>query len=192
MLLLSLKTLDRSKLLTSLISVATFTWTLPPPRRGPLQTSDASVRTTIQQVIIGSSVAQLAWNFTFSGETLDRVTFKIGATRIGRKSSSGIAIDPILNFQEHFDISSSDPATLIIYNATEADEVVFSCIVETNIKEWTDEIEVQIVGKFMKNMLVFELFYYSGVLCYIFFKNKEADETMFLARFEIKSNVKIL
>ena len=96
----------------------------------------------------------MTWNFTLSGETIDRISFKIGSKRIGRKSSSGIvSIDPVLNFQEHFDISRSDPATLIIYNATEADEAVFSCIVET-VREWTDEIEVRIVGKSMKNMLV--------------------------------------
>ena len=145
--------------MTSLISDATITWTLPPPQRGPLQAGDTSVRTTIQQVINGSSEVHLTWNFTLSGETLDRVTFKLGNDRIGKKSSSGIvSIDPVGNFQEHFDISRSDPATLIIYNATEADEAVFSCIVET-VREWTDEIEVRIVGKSIRNLLVFELQY---------------------------------
>jgi len=52
---------------------------------------------------------------------------------------------------------------LIIYNVTEADEAVFSCSVETNIKEWTDKIEVQVVGKSMKYMLVFELLYHVDV-----------------------------
>jgi len=106
----------------------------------------------------------LKWNFTLSGETLDRVTFEIGNTRIGNKTSSGtVSMDPALNFQEHFDISRSDPATLIFYNVTEADEAVFSCIVETNIKEWTDKIEVQVVGKSMKYILVFELLYHVDV-----------------------------
>ena len=132
----------------SLISDATITWTLPPPQRGPLPTSDFSIRRTIQQVINGSSEAHLTWNFTLSGELFDRVTFEVGNTRIGKKTSSRIVtIEPAGNFQEHFDISRSDPATLIIYNVTEEDEVVFSCNVETNIKTWTDEIEVQIVGK---------------------------------------------
>ena len=136
------------------ISDATITWTLPPPQRGPLQTSDVSVRTTIQQVINASTEAHLTWNFTFSGETLERVVFGKGKVRIGKKTPSGtVSIDPTANFQEHFDISRSDPATLIIYNVTEADEAVFSCKVETNIKEWTDEIEVQIVGKSLKTML---------------------------------------
>ena len=148
MLLLSLAPLYLSKLVTSLISDATITWTLPPPQRGPLLTSDTSVRTTIQPVINGSSEAHLTWNFTLSGEILDRVVFLKGLVRIGRKTSSGIvSIDPTENFREHFDISRSDPATLIIYNATEADEAVFSCKVETDIKEWTDSIQVQIVGK---------------------------------------------
>ena len=145
---ISLTSLELSELLTSLISVATITWILPPPQRGPLPTSDTSVRTTIQQVINGSSEAHLTWNFTLSGEILDRVIFLIGVVRIGKKTSSGIvSIDPTWNFREHFDISRGEPATLIIYNVTEADEAVFSCKVETNIKEWTDQIQVQIVGK---------------------------------------------
>jgi len=137
--------------LTSLISDTAITWTLPPPQRGPLLTSDISVRTTIQQVLNGSSEAHLTWNFTFSGESFDRVEFEIGNIRIGIKRSSGVvSIAPTANFQEHFDISRSDPATLIIYNVTDADEAVFSCKPETDIKQWTDEIEVQIVGKSMK------------------------------------------
>jgi len=137
--------------LTSLISDAAITWTLPPPQRGPLLTSDTSVRTTIQQVMNGSSEAHLTWNFTFSGESFDSVEFEIGNIRIGKKRSSGVvSIDPTANFREHFDISRSDPATLIIYNVTEADEAVFSCKPETDIKRWADAIEVQIVGKSMK------------------------------------------
>lgn len=148
MLLLRLAPLYLSKLLTSIISDAAITWTLPPPQRGPLLTSDTSVRTTIQSVINGSSEAHLTWNFTFSAEILDRVTFEVGNVRIGKKTSLGIVtIDPIGNFQEHFDISRSDPATLIIYNVTEADEAMFSCKVETDARIWTDEIQVQIVGK---------------------------------------------
>lgn len=148
MLLLGLTPLYLSKLLTSIISDATITWTLPPPQRGPLLISDTSVRTTIQQVINRSSEAHLTWNFTFSGEILDRVTFKAGNARIGKKTSSGIVtIDSIGNFEEHFDISRSDPATLIIYNATEVDEAVFSCEVETDVRVWSDQTQVQIVGK---------------------------------------------
>ena len=146
---------DLSGLLTSPISDAAITWTLPPPQRGPLLTSDSTVRTTIQEVRKGSSVAHLTWNFTLSGETLDRVIFQIGIVRIGKKTSSGIvSIDPTANFQEHFDISRSHPATLIIYNVTEADEAVFACSVETDLKTWTDDIEVKIVGKSLKSMLV--------------------------------------
>jgi len=97
----------------------------------------------------------LKWNFTFSGEIPDRVEFRIGGVQIGKKLSSGIAsIDPTDNFQEHFNISRSDPATLIIYNVTEADETVFSCMVATDSNEWRDEIEIQIVGKSLENVLV--------------------------------------
>ena len=134
----------------SLLLDATITWTLPPPQRGPLQTSDTSVRTTIQRVVNGSSEASLTWNFTLSGEILDRVTFEIDDTRIGKKTSSGIvSIDDKLNFREHFDISRSDPATLIIYNVTEVDEAVFLCDVETDQTRWKDNIKVQVVGKSM-------------------------------------------
>jgi len=44
-------------------------------------------------------------------------------------------------------ISRSDPATLITYHVTEAGEAIFACKVETNIREWKDEIEVRVVGK---------------------------------------------
>lgn len=94
----------------------------------------------------------MKWDFTLSGETLDRVIFEIGSSRIGRKASSGLVnIEPVSNFQEHFDISRGDPATLIIYNVTEADEAVFVCIVETDVKTWKDEIQVQIVGKWISD-----------------------------------------
>jgi len=134
---------------------AAITWTLPPPQRGPLQTNDTSVRTTIQQVINGSSEARLTWNFTLSGDVLVHVTFERGVLRIGEKTSSGIiSIDPTANFQGHFGISLSDPATLIIYNVTEVDEAVFACSVQTwdllsGLTIWTDRIEVLVAGKWV-------------------------------------------
>jgi len=153
--------LDLPKLLTSLISDTTITWTLPPPQRGPLQTSDTSVRTTMQQVINGSSEAHLTWSFTLSAEIVDRVRFEIGGVAIGKKTSAGIvSIEATKNFRQHFDIGRSEAATLIIYNVTEADEAVFTCYVETDAKTWSDEIQVQIVGKSLKSMLIFEILYY--------------------------------
>ena len=75
------------------------TWTLPPPQRGLLQTSESTIRRTIQQVVNGSFDAHLIWNFTLSGEILDRVIFQIGVVRSGKKTSSGIvSIDPTLNY----------------------------------------------------------------------------------------------
>ena len=90
-----------------------------------------------------------------SGETLDRVFWEISrkgdaiGTRIGTKRASGsVSITNTANFLEHFNISSSDPATLIIYDVTEADEAVFSCKVENiNGDVWTDSIQVEIVGE---------------------------------------------
>ena len=159
MLLLRLTLLDLFELSTSLISDATITWTLPPPQRGPLQTSDNTIRTTIQKVIKGSSEAHLTWSFTLSGVILDRVAFRKGNLRIGKKTSSGV----VTVEQERFNISRSDPATLIVYNVTEADEALYSCDVETDKKSWTDEIQVKVGGKSMENMLVFEHFYYVHV-----------------------------
>ena len=131
-----------------LILDATITWTAPPPQRGPLQTSDLTVRRTTQQLVINSPEGRLKWEFTLSGETLDRVIWERGNNRIGRKTSSGvIVIEPTANFQEHFGVSSDDPATLIIKNVTEADAAVFRCSVETNVKTWADEIQVEIVGE---------------------------------------------
>jgi len=90
----------------------------------------------------------LTWNFTLSGEILVRVTFEIGNVTVGNKAALGIvSISPTANFQEHFDISRSDPATLIIYNVTEEDEAVFACSGETDIRTWTDNIEVLVAGK---------------------------------------------
>ena len=50
--------------------------------------------------------------------------------------------------QEHFNISKSDQATFIIYKVTEADEALFTCDVQTNIRNWIDNIQVTVVGKF--------------------------------------------
>ncbi|KAL9964690.1 hypothetical protein ACROYT_G028365 [Oculina patagonica] len=126
-------------------SDATITWTLPSPQLGPLQTADGSIRTTIQRVINGSSEVHLTWNFTLSGENLSEVAWEIDNIRIGRKSSSGVSISPISNFREHFDISRSDPATLIIFKVTEADEALFECQVNTDVRLWKDIIQVKIV-----------------------------------------------
>ena len=76
------------------------------------------------------------------------MTWAIDNVQIGRKTSSGvIVIEQTGNFQEHFGISATDPATLIIKNVTEADAAVFRCSVETNVKTWADEIQVEIVGE---------------------------------------------
>jgi len=127
---------------------ATITWTAPPPQRGPLQQSDTSIRRTTQRLLNASTEVQLKWDFILSGEILDRVSWEIDNVPIGRKTSSGIiVIEPTSNFREHFNISASDPATLIIYKVTEADEAVFKCNVESTLKTWVDEIQVKIDGE---------------------------------------------
>ena len=90
----------------------------------------------------------MKWEFTLSGVTLDRVFWERGNVRIDRKTSSGvIVIGPTENFQEHFNISASKPATLIVKNVTEADAAAFTRSVETNVKIWAEEIEVEIAGR---------------------------------------------
>jgi len=72
--------------------------------------------------------------------------------------------------QEHFNISRSDPATLIIYNVTEADEAVYSCDVETDKKTWTDVIQVKVGGKSLKKhagRLTFKLCSCTALQCCI-------------------------
>ena len=88
----------------------------------------------------------MVWDFTLDGETLERVSWEVNGDRIGRKPAAGmITIFP--NFKQNFNISPSDPATLIVYNVTAADGVKFTCDVETNTKAWKDIIEVVIYGE---------------------------------------------
>jgi len=91
----------------------------------------------------------LKWEFSLSGETFQQVSWLKDGVTVARKDSSGtVTIPPISNFQEHFNISKSDQATFIIYKVTEADEALFTCDVQTNIRNWIDNIQVTVVGKF--------------------------------------------
>ena len=131
-----------------LTSDAKITWTTPPPQRGPLEISDGSVRETTQRLINGSPEGHLKWEFTLLNEKLVEVSWQRNGVTIGRKEASGrITIQPTSNFQEHFGISASDQATLIIYNVTEADDTVFSCVVRTTTKDWFDKIRVKVGGE---------------------------------------------
>ena len=127
-------------------------WTKPLPQYTPLDRAPENVRTTKIKLLNGSAEQRLIWDYSLSGETLDKVFWEIrrkedsSGTRIGIKRPSGFV--SISNFLEHFNISSSDPATLIIYDVTEADEALFSCKVEnSNGDVWTDIIQVEIVGE---------------------------------------------
>ena len=123
---------------------ATITWTKPSPQRGPLNIFDSTVRTIIKGFVYGPEL-HLVWDFTLDGEVLDRVSWKVNGVRIGKKTAAGIVII-FQNFEEDFNISRSDPATLIVYNVTAADGVKFTCEVETDIKVWQDIIAVVIYG----------------------------------------------
>ena len=78
----------------------------------------------------GSLEQRIIWDYSLSGETLDKISWKIQReednidTRIGVKRSSGlVGIIDAGNIFENFNIISIDPATLIIHHhVTETDE----------------------------------------------------------------------
>ena len=89
----------------------------------------------------------MEWDFTLSGESLDRVTWNRGANdRIGNKASSG-AVTVFPAFQGQFNISPNNRATLIIYNTTAADGEEIKCTVITDLSIWVDIIRVVIKGE---------------------------------------------
>ena len=144
-----------SSYLVFYIADSAITWTKPLPQYTPLDRAPENIRITNIQLLNGSAEQRLIWDYSLSGETLDRVSWEIrrkedaGALRIGIKRASGsVSISNTANFLEHFNISSSDPATLIIYDVTEADEALFSCKVgNSSGGVWTDIIQVEIVGE---------------------------------------------
>ena len=135
------------KFLTRRVLDASITWTAPLPQRGPLNPAEViKPRTTTLRLINGSFEVPLRWKFTLSGETFQQVSWRKNTLHIGRKSDSGVVtLDPA--FQGHFTISASDQATLIINRVTDADDGVFACIVQTNVKIWVDNIQVKVGGK---------------------------------------------
>ena len=89
----------------------------------------------------------MAWDFTLSGETLIRVSWRRDSNDlIGTKALSG-AVTIFPDYQGQFNISPSDPATLIIYNKTAADRKEFRCTVTTGVRDWSDVISVIIFGE---------------------------------------------
>lgn len=129
---------------------ASITWTVPSPQHSPVDASDK--RTTIQQVLDGPGEVHLKWEYTLTDETVDRVMWRKDGLPIARKLSSGVVIILSSNFQEHFNISRTEQATLIIYNVSLADGAVFRCTVETLSTEWSDEIQVSVVCKYTQCM----------------------------------------
>ena len=89
----------------------------------------------------------MEWDFTLSGESLFRLSWKIdGNDLIGTKTASGVVrLFPV--FQGQFSISPNDRATLIIHNATAADGKEIACIVSTDVRDWSDVISVIIKGE---------------------------------------------
>ena len=126
---------------------ATITWTLPSPQRGPLSVSDVSVRTTVKVFDGRSRELRLKWDFLLSGVVLSFVAWNRGATaKIGSKVPSG-DVTLLPTFQGQFNISSTDPATLIIYNTTAADGEKITCRVVAGVNIWEDVILVVIKGE---------------------------------------------
>ena len=126
---------------------ATITWTLPSPQRGPLGGSDVSVRTTVKVFDGRSPELNLKWDFFLSGLELSFVVWNRGTTaKIGSKAPSGnVTLLPAS--QGQFNISPTDPATLIIYNTTAADGVKITCRVVAGMNIWDDVILVVLKGE---------------------------------------------
>ncbi|XP_022799298.1 hemicentin-2-like [Stylophora pistillata] len=122
---------------------ATITWILPSPQRGPLAIGDTSFRTTVKELDGRYPELRLEWDFTLSGESLTLVSWRIENIIMGSKALPG-AVTLFPAFKGDFNISPSDPATLIIYNKTAADGKKFTCSVATDLRVWDDVIRVAI------------------------------------------------
>ena len=89
----------------------------------------------------------MEWKFTLTNDELDRLSWLLNGTLIGRKRSTG-EVDVSAQYKSEVEISANDQATLIIYNLTIADGATFDCEVETkNLMRWKDRIKVVIYGK---------------------------------------------
>ena len=89
----------------------------------------------------------MEWDFTLSGQSLIRVSWKRGANDIiGTKTASG-AVTIFPAFQGQFSISPNDPATLVIHNKTAAEGKEIVCTVITDLRSWNDVISVVIKGE---------------------------------------------
>ena len=89
----------------------------------------------------------MEWNFTLDGVVLSFVAWNRGTTeKIGSKPSSG-DVRLLPTFQGQFNISSTDRATLIIYNTTAADGEKITCRVVAGVNIWEDVILVVIKGE---------------------------------------------
>ena len=90
---------------------------------------------------------KLIWNFTVSGETVDRVELSFGTKKVAEKDSFRLRLFPVDNFPQRFNISADEPATLIILNVTEAEGGEYTCEVLTSASRiWQDKILVEVVG----------------------------------------------
>ena len=88
----------------------------------------------------------LKWEYTLTGETLDRVAYDKDGLQVSRRLSSG---DVVL-LESNYNISRSEQATLIIYDISEADRAVFECSVETLSETWRNKIQVSVVCKYIQ------------------------------------------
>ena len=89
----------------------------------------------------------MEWDFTLSGESLVRVSWKIDSNDIiGTKTASGV-VRLFPAFQGQFSISPNDRAILIIHNATAADGKEITCTVTSSERDWNDVISVVIKGE---------------------------------------------
>ena len=89
----------------------------------------------------------MEWDFTLSGESLIRVSWRIDSIDLIRTKTASGAVTLFPAFQGQFSISPNDRATLIIHNTTAADGKEIICTVTTDLRDWSDVISVIIKGE---------------------------------------------
>lgn len=133
-------------------------WTEPPPA---WISETNEVRTVDVQMLKGSTQVPLKWNYVLSpGLVLKATKFsvvryltfleEIGGLQYREDGSSHVFINE--GYQTHYNISTSEVATLILNNVTEREETTFQCKLYTVPRgEWVYKIRVKLTGKKHQN-----------------------------------------
>lgn len=117
-------------------------------------TNDSVVRTYNVQLRDGSINEKLTWTFSLTQLTLATLTLKFKTVTIATIVPAGQIASVASAFTSRFNLSwvpqSQSTATLIIFKVSTIDEGVFSCELNTVTTTWKRDIDVTVVGKFIK------------------------------------------